>query len=126
MAAQHKSRSSGAALLVCIFVMAVCTAIVVAVLETEMVQMTALRHTRDYERAYFLAGAGAHHALAELEIDNNWRTGVPSTQFPAGGSDAYAATVTDDSSGDIVVTATGTAGGVTRTVQVTVQTNPLP
>jgi hypothetical protein len=108
---------------VCIFVMAISTALVVAMLETEMLQMTALRHTREYERALFLAGAGAHHALAELEIDNNWRTGIPSTQFPAGGSDAYSATVIDDVSGDIIVTATGTAGGVARTVQVTIQTN---
>ena len=109
-------------LLVCIFVMAISTAIVVAVLETEMLQMTALRHTLDYERAYFLAGAGAHHALAELESDNDWRTGIPSTQFP-GGSDTYSATVADDVSGAIVITATGAAGGITRTVQVTVEFN---
>jgi Tfp pilus assembly protein PilX len=118
-----KSRRRGAALLVCIFVIAVSTAIVVAMLEDEMLQMTALRHTRDYERALFLAGAGAHHALAELEADNTWRTGIPSAQFPAGGSDTYSATVVDDVSGDIIVTAAGTAGGVTRTVQVTIETN---
>jgi hypothetical protein len=103
--------------------MAVATAIVVAVLETEMIQMTALRHTRDYERALFLAAAGANHALAELEHDNNWRAGIPSTAFPASGSDAYSSAVTEDVSGHVIVTATGTAGGVTRTVQVTVQLN---
>jgi Tfp pilus assembly protein PilX len=118
MTALRKSRHRGAALLVCIFVMAISTAIVVAMLEDEMLQMTALRHTRDYERALFLAGAGAHHAMAELEADNAWRTGIPSTQFPAGGSDVYSATVVDDASGAIIVTATGTAGGVTRVVLV--------
>jgi hypothetical protein len=119
---KQKAVRRGAALLICIFVMAVSTAIVVAVLETQMLQMTALRNTLDYERAYFLAGAGAHHALAELENDDTWRDGIPSTQFPSGGSDTYSATVVDDVSG-IVITATGTAGGVARTVQVTIETN---
>jgi hypothetical protein len=116
------SKSRGAALLVCIFVMAMCTAVVVAVLETEMLQMTAVRHTRSYEKALYLAGAGAHHALAELEADSTWRTGIPNTEFPAGSGDTYSATAADGGGGMVIVTGVGTAGGVTRKVQLTVET----
>jgi hypothetical protein len=116
-----KNQARGAALLVCIFVMAMCTAVVVAVLETEMLQMTAVRHTLSYESALYLAGAGAHHALAELEADPAWRTGIPPTEFPSGSGNTYSVTVVDGGSG-VIVTGVGIAGGVTRKVQLTVET----
>jgi hypothetical protein len=114
-------RRRGAALLVCIFVMAMTTVVVVAVLDSQMIQRTALRQTLNYEKALFLAGAGAHHALVELEIDDSWRTGIPSTEFPAGSGDTYAATVVDGTGGAVIITATGTAGGITRTLEVTIE-----
>ena len=117
----HRSSRRGAALLVCIFVMAMTAAVVIAVLDTQMIQMTALRHTIDYERALYLAGAGVHAALAELEADSTWRTGIASTEFPAGSGATYSATVADDGSGMVIITGMGVAGGVTRKLQVTVE-----
>jgi Tfp pilus assembly protein PilX len=116
------SNHRGAALLVCIFVMVIVTAVVVAVLETQMIQMTALRHTIGHEQAQYLAGAGAHHALAELEAAPGWRTGIPATEFPAGSGATYSATAVDGGSGTVIVTGIGTADGVTRKVEVTVET----
>ncbi len=111
----------GAALLVSIFVMCMTTLIAVAVLESERTQLTALRHTISYERALYLAGAGVHHALAELEVDTAWRTGVPSTEFPVGSGSTYSATVVDGVGGEVIITGIGVSGGVTRKVQVTVE-----
>ena len=56
----------GAALLVCIFVVALTSLLVVSMLDVETIQMAASRNTVYYEQALSLAGAAAHHALAEL------------------------------------------------------------
>jgi hypothetical protein len=84
-------------------------------------QMAARRNTVDYERALYLAGAGAHAALAELEADSSWLTGISSTSFGGG---TYSATVTDQGNGTRLVTGTGVSGSVTRKVQVTIQFGP--
>ncbi|NUQ65898.1 MAG: hypothetical protein HUU20_25835 [Pirellulales bacterium] len=111
----------GAALLVCIFVMAMTAAVVVAVVDSMTLEMTALRHTTNYERASYLAGAAVYHALAELEADTAWRAGVPNTEFPVGSGNSYLATVVDGAAGTVVVTGNGTAGGVTRKLELTVE-----
>jgi hypothetical protein len=121
--AKVKARRPAAALLVCLFVMSIVTAMVVAVIDTQYLQLTSIRNTTDYERALYLAGAGVHHAFVELEIDITWRTGVPSTQFPAGSGNTYSATVVNGAGGAAVVTGTGTSGSVTRRLQVTVLGN---
>ena len=107
------------ALMVVLLVMAVATALVVSVLDTEMIQYASLRNTMDYERASYLAGSACHHALAELEKDSAWRDGISSTEFPSGSGNTYSATAVTSGS-DILITGTGTSGSVTRTLQVTV------
>ena len=114
------SARRGAALLVTLFVMMMCTLVIVSIFETQMLAMTAARNTGDYERAGYLAGAAAHHACAELEASPSWRTGIPSTTFPSGSGNTYSATVVDGSTNQVIVTAVGNAGSVTRTLQVTV------
>ena len=94
---------------------------VVAMLDAETMDMTILRNTADYDRAYYLAAAGVNHALAELEHNMSWRTGVPAVEFPAGSGQTYSASVVDGSGIQVVVTGTGVAGGVTRKLQVTVE-----
>jgi hypothetical protein len=103
--------------------MSVVTAMVVAVIDTQYLQLTSIRNTADYERALYLAGAGVHHAIVELENDITWRTGVPSTEFPAGSGNTYSATVVDGAAGEAVVTGTGVSGSVTRKLEVTVLGN---
>jgi type II secretory pathway component PulK len=114
-----KPARQGTALLICLFVMAMSTALVMAVLDTQTLQMSALRNTGDYDKALYLAGAGVNHALALLEVDNTWRTGVGSTQFPSGSGNTYSATAADVGS-TVVITGTGTAGSITRKLQITV------
>lgn len=108
------------ALLVCLFVVAVTSALLVGVLDTCTTQYSAIRNTTDYDAAQYLAGAGVHHALAEIEQDSNWMTGIPSTEFPIGSGRTYSATVVPGTGGTVVVTGVGTAGNTTRRLEVTV------
>lgn len=116
----QRDRRRGAALLVCLFIVTVTAALVIGAWDRQTYQMTALRNTVCYEQALYLAGAGVHHALAELEADPAWRTGVPLTQFPTGSGNTYSATVVDSTGNTVVVTGTGTVAGVTRTLSATV------
>lgn len=110
----------GTALLVCIFVVSMTSIIVVSVLDAEMLRLTALRNASQYDRALYLAGAAVHDALAELETDSSWRTGVSASDFPTGSGGAYAASVADSAPNTVVITASGSFGGVTRKLTVTV------
>ena len=112
---------SGAALLVCIFVVTLTTMLVMSMLEIQTTETAALRNTADYERALYLAGAAAHHALAELEADSSWRDGISLTEYPAGSGFTYSATILDGAPGQVVISGFGTAGAVTRKVDVTVE-----
>ena len=114
-------RRRGAALLVCLFVMMITTVFVVSLLDVETTEMAASRNTVSYEQALYLAGAAAHHALAELEANPNWRAGIAATEFPAGSGNSYSATIVGGVVGEVVITATGTAGTVTRRLKVRVQ-----
>ncbi len=114
-------RRSAAALLVCIFVVMLSSVLVISVVDTETIAMTAIRNANEYERAQYLAGAAVHHALAELQEDPNWRDGIANTTFPPGGGDTYSATVVDGAPGTVIVTGVGTSGQYTRRLQVTVE-----
>jgi Tfp pilus assembly protein PilX len=116
-----REQRAGAALLVCVFVLALTAALVVSMLEIETTQMTASRNVAYHEQALFLAGAAAHHALAELETNPAWRTGIPSTEFPASSGRTYSATIVDGAPGHVIITGVGVVSAVTRRVQVTVE-----
>lgn len=110
----------GTALVVCIFVVSMTSVILVSMLEAETLRLTALRNASDYDRALYLAGAAAHEALAELETDPTWRTGVSASDFPSGSGGAYTASVADSAANTAVISAGGSFGGVTRRLTVTV------
>jgi type II secretory pathway component PulK len=116
-----KGRRRAAALLTALFVMTVTSTLVITMLDTQTLQFAAMRNTIDWDRARYLAEAGIQHALAELEANIDWRTGVTATQFPFGSGNTYTATAVDGANGTVVVTATGTAGNVTRRLQITVK-----
>ena len=107
-------------MLVCLFVVTISAALIIGMWDRQTYQMTALRNTVYYEQATYLAGAAVHHALAELEANPSWRDGIPATEFPVGSGNTYAATVVDGPSNTVIVTGTGTAAGITRTLEVTV------
>ena len=106
-------------MLTALFVMAVSSVVVVGILDTEVLQFSALRNTIDYDRARYLAEAGIAHALAELEQDILWRDGFGDTEFPIGSGSTYSVSVQDGPSSTIIVTATGISGSITRRLQVT-------
>lgn len=109
----------GAALLVCLFIIFIVTILVVNVLDTEMLELSSLRNTINYEKALYLANAGVHHAAAELENSSTWRGTVSEGSYPA--NDTYTATAVDGSNNTVVVTARGAAGGIIRTVTATIE-----
>jgi Tfp pilus assembly protein PilX len=109
----------GAALLVCLFIIFVTTTLVVSILDTETLELSALRNSIDYEKAVALANAGVHHAAAELESNSTWRGTVTDGAYPA--NNTYQATAVSGSNNTVVVTARGVAGGITRTVISTIE-----
>ncbi|MCG8584160.1 MAG: hypothetical protein MI757_05555 [Pirellulales bacterium] len=110
----------GAAILVCMFVTLVMSVMVISALKMQNSRMAAVRNTTAYEQALYLAGAAAHHALAELEADSSWRTGLSNVEFPPGSGNTYSATVTDDPLSNVTIDASGTADGITRKLQLSV------
>jgi type II secretory pathway component PulK len=104
-----------------LFVMAVTSVIVIGILDTETLQYSALRNTIEYDRARYLAEAGAAHAVAFLERDITWRDGISITEFPSGSGDTYTATVVDGPDSTVIVTASGVSGRVTRRLQLTIK-----
>lgn len=112
---KNRCRRSGAALLLCLFVMFLVTVMVVNVLDTVTLHLSAVRNTTDYERALYLANAGVHHVVVMLESDNTWRGTVSEGSYPD--NDSYTATAVDGSDAyTAVVTASGAAGEIQRTV----------
>ena len=90
--------------------------------ESATVYQSALRNTIEYEQALYLANAGVHHAVAELENDLAWRGTVTAGSYPASGS--YSATaVNGATAGTVDITSTGVAGGTTRRLSATVLVN---
>jgi hypothetical protein len=120
-----RRRRRATALLVCVFVVAVTTVIVVAMLDSQRLQLAALRHTQQYEQALYLAGAGIHHALAQLENDPEMTPpfSIGPAEFPGGSGNSYQAEVVPEGE-DLVITGTGTSGTVSRHLQVTVTQSP--
>jgi hypothetical protein len=90
--------------------------------QSATVYQSALRNTIEYEQALYLANAGVHHAVAELESNLAWRGTVSAGSYPASGS--YSATAVDGAtSGTVDITSTGVSGGATRRLQATVLVN---
>lgn len=113
-ARRRTHRRRGAALMLCMFIIFLVTSLVVSVLDTETLELSALRNSIDYERALFLANAGVHHAAAELESLPSWRGTVSEGAFPA--HDSYTATAVTGDNNTVVVTARGASGAIVRTV----------
>ena len=92
---------------------------VVNVLDTTTLELSALRNSIEYERALFLAKAGVQEVAAQLEADNTWRGVITDGSYPA--DDTYQATVVDGANNTVIVTSKGVAGEVTRTVVATIE-----
>lgn len=107
------------ALLLCLFVVFMVSSLLLAVVDTETIQYSAIRNVHDYERALYLANAGVHHVCAELEADSEWRGVVADGNYP--GDDTYSATAVDGAGGTVDIVATGVSGAVSRTIEATVE-----
>jgi Tfp pilus assembly protein PilX len=117
-----RRRPAGVALLVCLFVLSIVSVWVVNMFQSATVYQSALRNAIEYEQALYLANAGVHHAVAELESDLNWRGTVTAGSYPASGS-YFATAVNGVTVGTVDITSTGVSGGATRRLQATVQVN---
>jgi len=110
---------AGFAHLLCLFVMLMTSLLTLAMIDGSVSRWAAVRNVHEYDRAQYLAAAAVHQAVYELEEDSGWRGPIADTTFPAGGSDTFAATVTEDG-GELTIVGVGSAGAVTRTISVTV------
>jgi Tfp pilus assembly protein PilX len=107
---------AGIALLICLFILSIVTVWVVNIFQSATVYQSALRNTIEYEQALYLANAGVHHAVAELENDMSWRGTVTAGSYPASGSYSASA-VNGAAAGTVDITSTGISGGATRLLQ---------
>jgi Tfp pilus assembly protein PilX len=115
-------RRSGIALLLCLFVLSIVTVWVVNIFQSATIYQSAQRNTIEYEQALYLANAGVHHAVAELENNLAWRGTVTAGSYPSSGS--YSATAVNGvAAGTVDITSTGVAGGATRRLLSTVLVN---
>jgi type II secretory pathway component PulK len=122
-AGRRRSRPlKGIALLLCLFVLSIVSVWTVDMMESASIYQSALRNSIEYEQALYLANAGVHHALAELELDVSWRGTSTAGGYPASGS--YSATAVNGAvSGTVDITSTGVSGGTTRRLSATVLVN---
>ena len=110
------------ALLLCLFIITLLTVWTVGMMDSATVYQSALRNSIEYEQALYLANAGVHHCVAELEADLAWRGTSTAGSYPASGS--YSATaVNGAAAGTVDITSTGVAGGTTRRLSATVLVN---
>jgi type II secretory pathway component PulK len=117
-----KPLHGGVALLMCLFILSLVSVWVVNMFQSATVYQSALRNTIEYEQAIYLANAGIHHAMTELEIDLDWRGTATAGSYPASGS--YSATAVNGAvAGTVDITSTGVSGGSTRRVLATVLVN---
>ncbi len=116
----------GAALIVCIFAMVIVSSMVVLALDVATTEMSITRNTMDLSKALYVADSGVQHALAMLRSDRTWRDGFPSpgVEFPPGSGSGYIVAVADGAGGEVIVTATGTAGSLSKTVRATITVAP--
>ena len=103
---------SGAALLVCLFVVFMTVMLLVQILDSMTLNLSVLRNSLDYQRAVYLANAAIHEVAATLESDPTWRGVVTDGAFP--NHDTYTATAVD---GPIINTVAVTASGVSGDIQ---------
>ncbi|MEW4561732.1 hypothetical protein AB1K70_04355 [Bremerella sp. JC770] len=113
----------GFALLLVLIVMVLTSLILAGIGNGLTTQFAAYRNTAQYDQALYLAGAGVHHAIAMIEEDNSWRGSISNIELPPGSGNRYSVTATDGDPGEVVVTAIGEAGDVTRRLECVVSTN---
>ncbi len=90
--------------------------------DSASIYQSALRNTLEYEQALYLANAGVHHVLSELEVSQAWRGTVADGSYPASGS--YTATAVNGTQpGTVDVVAVGVCGGATRRLAATILVN---
>lgn len=110
---------SGAALLFTMFIIAFMTLMVVNVLDSTTLQLSAIRNSMDYDRALFLANAGVHEVAAQLEASSTWTGTITNGSYPA--DDTYEAVAVNNGDYTVTVISTGVAGDITRKIQATIE-----
>jgi Tfp pilus assembly protein PilX len=115
-----RRRPGGMALLIAIFILSIITVWLVDMLDTTTSYTAALRNNIEYEQALYLANAGVHDAVCQLENNTSWLGTVTAGSYPASGS--YSATAVNSGvTGYVTVTSYGVQGATTRTIVATVK-----
>lgn len=113
-------RKRGVALLMCVFIVAVSSLLLLGILQSSQTQVDAIRNTLDFERAVQMAGAGVNHAIVTLENNPGFTGPLPVTEFPRGSGMTYSAEVARTGPSTVTITGVGTSGDVSRKLEVTV------
>ncbi|MFH5805317.1 hypothetical protein [Alienimonas sp. DA493] len=132
--ARRSAARRGAALLLALIVASLAALLTIALMDSTRLRLRAAGNTRDYETARYVAEAGLHRGLSELEADITWRTGYSDVPFPPNPSaygasgvrvSRYSVTAVDGANGVVELRATGTVerpdGDVTRVLTAVVK-----
>jgi type II secretory pathway component PulK len=107
-----------------LFVMLVCSMIVITILDTQTLQFSVLRNTMDYDRARYLAESGIQHSLAFIEqdydLDNIDKYDIPWTNAPDS-DNQYMSDLSEGPNGTVIIAAQGRSGDFTRRLEITVK-----
>lgn len=107
-----------------LFVMMVCSMIVITILDTQTLQLSALRNTIDYDRARYLAESGLQHSLAFIEQDYDLididKYDIPWTNAPDS-NNQYTSDLSEGPGGTIIISAQGRSGNFTRRLEITIK-----
>jgi hypothetical protein len=106
--------------------MFVVSSLVVIALETTTADMAITRNTLAFSQGLYIADAGIQHALAKLRTDRTWRDGfpIPGVEYPPGSGYRYVVSVVDGAGGEVILTSTGTVGGLSKSVRATISLAP--
>ncbi|PHR98427.1 MAG: hypothetical protein COA78_26160 [Blastopirellula sp.] len=97
--------------------------VLVGITESLTSRQASYRNTNAYEKALYLAGAGIHHGITELNSDPTWRGTLSNVELPAGSGDTYSVSAADGTGDTIVLSAEGSSESVVRRLEVTINTN---
>jgi len=120
---QNHGRRGGYGLLIVLIVIVLTSLILAGIGNSLTSQMATYRNTANHNRAQYIAAAGVHHVVANLEDDYAWRGTLSNVEFSPGDGMYYTATAVDGDDQSILITSEGTADDVTRRLEVVVEIN---
>lgn len=117
---RHLRKRRGIALLLCIFVAAVTSILLLGILESQRIEMQTVTNVVESERANFMAEAAIHEIKSRLLTSSAWRGKTGWRRIPGDAMSTFHGSVRDVSGGKVEITGIGRVGEITKQKRVVV------